>query len=327
MPDQRQPSQRSGVLLAVLAFAVFATHDALIKHLGASYSVFQIMFFSVVFGFPPISLSMSASRALDNFRPHHPYLLGARTVCMVIGMASAFYAFTTLPLAQAYAILFMTPLLITALSVPLLGEVVRLRRWVAILVGLLGVLVVLRPGTTDLELGHASALLAAVVSAFASIIVRKIGPDERSAVLVLYPLAGSLICMGLLLPLVYKPMPLEHLGLTAIVGVMAFIGQFAIVAAYSRASAALIAPMQYSQILWATLFGVLYFDEYPDIWTGAGAAIIILSGIYIVLRESTETVSDEKPVLRTTNYRNFSGLSLDPRGKRRGGIFRRSTDK
>lgn len=315
---------RSGILIAIAAFAIFATHDALIKHLGGSYAVFQIMFFSVMFGFPPIALSMSAARSLENFRPHHPWWLGARTLCTVIGMVCGFYAFTTLPLAEAYAILFATPLLITALSVPMLGEVVRLRRWIAILVGLLGVLIVLRPGATELALGHGAALVASIASSFASIIVRKIGPDERSAVLVLYPLTTTMICMAALLPFVYVPMPLPDLGLTAVIGIMAFLGQFGIIVAYKKASATLIAPMQYSQILWATLYGMLFFDEFPDIWVAVGAAVIIASGIYIVLRESKDTVSGEKPVLRTTNFRNFSGPTPDPRGKRRGGIFKRS---
>jgi len=294
------------------------------SHLGGSYAVFQIMFFSVMFGFPPIALSMSASRALDNFRPHHPWWLAARTLCNVIAMVCGFYAFTTLPLAEAYAILFATPLLITALSVPMLGEVVRLRRWIAIFVGLLGVLIVLRPGATELALGHGAALIAAIASAFASIIVRKIGPDERSAVLVLYPLTTTMIVMAALLPFVYVPMPLTDLGLTAVIGIMAFAGQFGMIAAYKKASATLIAPMQYSQILWATLYGALFFDEFPDIWVAVGAVVIIASGIYIVLRESTEAVSEETPVLRTSNYRIFSGGSLDPKGQKRRRLSKRS---
>lgn len=318
-------SQRSGIFMAIAAFALFASHDALIKFLGEQYAVFQIMFFSVLFGFPPIALSMSASRAVGNFRPLHPWWLTLRTFTMLAAQAGAFYAFSTLPLAEVYAILFATPLLITALSVPMLGEVVRLRRWIAIIVGLCGVLIVLRPGATALTLSHAAALLAAVMSAFSSIIVRKVGPDERSAVLVLYPLTATVLCMGALLPFVYEPMPLPHLGITAAIGVLAFVAQFAIIAAYKAASATLIAPMQYSQILWATLFGALFFEEFPDIWVAVGAAIIVLSGIYIVLRESREAVSDEKPVLRTTNFRYFSGPTTDPRGKKRGGIFKRKS--
>ena len=327
MSDQSTSNPQKGIFLAITAFAVFATHDALIKYLGGSYAVFQIMFFSVMFGFPPIALSMSAARALDNFRPHHPWWLAGRTLCNVIGMVCGFYAFTTLPLAEAYAILFATPLLITALSVPMLGEVVRLRRWIAILVGLAGVIIVLRPGATALELGHGAALIAAIVGALASIIVRKIGPNERSAVLVLYPLTTTMVVMGCLLPFVYVPMPLEHLGLTAVIGVFAFIGQFAIIAAYKQASATLIAPMQYSQILWATLFGMLFFSEFPDIWVAVGAVVIIASGIYIVLRESKDAVSGEKPVLRTANMRNFAGPNTDPKGQQRGGIFLRIPKK
>lgn len=309
-------SQRSGILIAVAAFAIFATHDALIKYLGMNYAVFQIMFFSVLFGFPPVALTMSAARTLDNFRPHHPWWLSLRTLTMMLAQVGAFYAFSVLPLAEVYAILFATPLLITILSVPMLGEVVRARRWIAIILGMIGVIIVLRPGATALTLGHFAALIAAIMSAVSSIIVRKIGSDERSTVLVLYPLTATVLLMAAALPFVYKPMPLDHLGITAVIGIMAFAGQFGIIAAYKRASATLIAPMQYSQILWATFFGAMFFSEYPDIWVAVGAAIIVASGIYLVLRESKETVSEETPVLRTTNFRVFSGPSTDPRGKR-----------
>lgn len=327
MPSSNANSQRTGVFLAVLAFGIFATHDALIKSLGAEYAVFQIIFFSVLFGFPPIALAMSADRAIDNFRPHHPWWLALRTGAQLIAQSCAFFAFTKLPLADVYAILFATPLLITILSVPMLGETVRLRRWVAIVIGLIGVLIVLRPGGTELTTGHLAALIAAVMSSLASIIVRKVGPDERSAVLVLYPLTASVIMMAILLPFVYTPMPVTDLGRMAIVGVLAFLGQFAIIAAYKAASATLVAPMQYSQILWATFFGVVFFNEVPDLGVALGASIIIGSGVYIVLRESTEAVSDEKPVLRSANLRYDTGPSPDPKGNRRKGIFQRSSNK
>lgn len=323
MDANSSTSQRNGVLLAILAFALFATHDAMIKSLGSNYAVFQIMFFSVLFGFPPIALAMSADRAIDNFRPHHPWWLAIRTTAQLSAQSCAFYAFTVLPLADVYAILFATPLLITALSVPMLGETVRLRRWIAILVGLVGVLIVLRPGATELTNGHLAALIAAIMSAFASIIVRKVGPGERSAVLVLYPMTASIVLMAAALPFVYEPMPLPHMGLMAVVGIFAFFGQYAIIAAYKAASATLVAPMQYSQILWATVFGAVFFNELPDVGVAIGATVIIASGLYIVLRESTESVSDKKPVLRSPNLRYDTGHSPDPKGKRRQGIFKK----
>jgi len=153
-----------GALLALLAFAIFATHDVFVKTLGASYSPVQIVFFSVLLSFPLATVMLMRDAKPGNLVPRHPWWMALRTLAASATGISAFYAFTVLPLAQTYAILFAAPLLITVLAIPILGEKVRLRRWLAVLVGLSGVLVVLRPGSTDLTLGHAAALLAAVGS-------------------------------------------------------------------------------------------------------------------------------------------------------------------
>ena len=287
-----------GALLALLAFAIYATHDVIVKFLGAVYSPFQIVFFSVMFGFPLITLMLIRDKHPGTLRPAHPWWTLTRTVAAVITGVTAFFAFATLPLAQTYAILFAMPLMITVLSIPSLGERVRLRRWMAVIVGLCGVLVVLRPGVTELALGHVAALVAAVCSAVASIIVRKIGQDERSAVLLLYPMLANFVVTGAALPFVYEPMPVLHLAGLALMSVMAFFGASLTIVAYKRAEAVVVAPMQYSQILWATLFGVLFFNEWPDVWTMVGAGIIIASGVYIVWREGRVRSSDNTPVLR-----------------------------
>jgi drug/metabolite transporter (DMT)-like permease len=211
---------------------------------------------------------------------------------------SAFYAFSGLPLAQVYARLFAAPMLITILAIPVLGEVVRLRRWIAVLVGLAGVLVVLRPGSTDLTLGHLAALAAAIGGSLASIVVRKIGNEERPVVMLLYPMMVNFVLMACALPFVYVPMPIEHLGMLAIIATFAWFARRLVIAAYQAGEAALIAPMQYSQIIWASIFGYLFFDETIDQATAIGASIIIASGMYIVLRESRGT-SENTPVLRT----------------------------
>ena len=287
-----------GALLALLAFAIFATHDVIVKTLGASYSPVQIVFFSVLFGFPLFTLMLIRDAKPGTLRPVHPWWTLTRTIAAVITGVTAFYAFSTLPLAQTYAILFAAPLLITVLSIPILGERVRLRRWAAVIVGLCGVIVVLRPGVTELTLGHAAALVAAVCSSLASIIVRKIGPDERSVVLLLYPMLANFVLMGAALPLVYVPMPITHVAGLALMSAMAFVASALMIAAYKAGEAVIVAPMQYSQILWATAFGALLFNETPDIYTGIGATIIILSGLYIVLREGTQRASENRPVLR-----------------------------
>ncbi|WP_299727960.1 DMT family transporter [uncultured Tateyamaria sp.] len=292
-------SNVKGALLSLIAFGVYATHDVFIKTLGATYSPIQLVFFSVLLSFPLATINLMRERAAATLLPVHPWWIGLRTVAAVITGFAAFYAFSNLPLTQTYAILFATPLIITVLSIPILGETVRLQRWLAVLVGLIGVIVVLRPGGTELGLGHAAALLAACTGAFASIVLRKIGGEERPVVVMLYPMVANFVVMGAMLPFVYKPMPIEHLGYLAVISVFAWVGGRVIISAYQTGEAAIVAPMQYSQILWATVYGFIFFGESLDLYTGIGAAIIIASGIFIVIRESKGGNSSNTPVLRT----------------------------
>jgi S-adenosylmethionine uptake transporter len=167
------------------------------------------------------------------------------------------------------------------------------------LVGLVGVIVVLRPGATPLTAGHLAALGAAVCSAVAAVVVRKIGNEERSAVLLLYPMMANFILMGLAMPFVYRAMPAMHLGGTVLMAALGFVGALCVIFAYRTGSAVVVAPMQYSQILWAVAYGYAFFGETPDRATAIGAAIIILSGIYVVFREETPHVSRTRPVLQS----------------------------
>ena len=285
----------AGAMLALVSFGIFATHDVVVKFLGGQYSAVQIIFFSVMFGFPLVMVMLIRDRSDGNLRPRHPWWTALRTGASVVTGVSAFYAFSVLPLAQTYAILFAAPLLITLLAIPILGEKVGIRRGIAIVVGLLGVMVVLRPGDADLSLGHAAALTAAVCSSLASVIVRKIGTDERAAVLLLYPMLANFIILGAALPLVYHPMPIQHLGMMGIIALFGFVAMLFIIQAYRRAEAVVVAPMQYSQMIWATVYGALIFDESPDLFTIVGSAIIMASGLYIVLREGTKRVSSNTP--------------------------------
>jgi drug/metabolite transporter (DMT)-like permease len=286
-----------GALLALLAFGVYASHDVVVKIMGANYSPFQLIFFSVLFGFPLALFMMMRDPNPGTLLPVHPWWIALRTGAAVVTGITAFYAFSVLPLAQVYAIVFATPLLITILAIPVLGETVRIRRWLAVIVGLCGVIVVIRPGSAELSWGHLSALVAAVGGSIASIIVRKIGAEERPVVLLLYPMVANFIVMAVALPFVYLPMPIEHLGLIALMSCMGWIGGVIIIAAYKSGEAVIVAPMQYSQIIWAAVFGLLFFDERIDRVTAVGAAIIIASGLYIVLREGRSGASTYRPVL------------------------------
>ena len=289
----------TGAALGLLAFATFSVHDVIVKQLGNSYSPFQIVFFAALLSFPLITLAMIRDHKPGTLRPKHPWWLALRSVSGSAAAIAAFYAFSTLPLSEVYAFIFASPLLITVLAIPILGETVRLRRGIAILLGLAGVLIVLRPGTSTFETGHAAALFAAFAAALNSIIVRKIGKEERGVVMIIYPMMTNLIITAMILPLVYVEIPLADLGLFAIVALLVLIAMALLVAAYTHGDAIIVAPMQYSQIIWAALFGILLFDEYPEWQTYVGVGVIMLSGIYILKREATSDVSANTPVLKT----------------------------
>ncbi|MDP3262092.1 MAG: DMT family transporter [Tabrizicola sp.] len=286
-----------GALFSLAAFGFYATHDVVVKLLGETYSSFQIIFFSGLMGFPLVTLMLMGDRRDGTLIPRHPWWTALRTVAAMVTGVMGFFAFSKLPLAQCYAIFFAMPLLITLMAIPMLGEKVGLRRGVAVIVGLIGVIIVLRPGSGDaLGIGHLAALGAAITGALTSVIVRKIGSEERSVVLMLYPMVLSFFVMGLVMPFVYVPMPIDHLALTAVMAFLGMLGALGIIAAYRIAPAVIVAPMQYSQIIWAALYGWLFFDESVDFYTWVGTAVIVASGIYIVLREQAPSVSQNRPV-------------------------------
>lgn len=292
-----QKSNLRGALLSLSAFGLFATHDVAVKVLGASYATYQIIFFSVLLSFPLVVLILMRDTDKATLIPVHPWWTALRTVAAICTGLGAFYAFTVLPLAQVYAILFAMPLLVTVLAIPIIGERVGPHRWAAIALGLVGVMVVLRPGAEPLSWGHLAALAAAFCGALASVIVRRIGADERNAVLMLYPMMANFVLMAAVMPFYYRPMPLEHLGLVAMMAVFAVIASLCLIGAYKAGDAAVVAPMQYSQIVWAAVYGLVFFDETADVMTWLGAAIVITSGVYIVLREAFGGTTEAQPVL------------------------------
>ena len=287
-----------GALLGVCAFALYATHDAVVKVLGGGDSPFQIVFFSVLLPFPLATVMLMRDGTEGHLRPVHPWWMGFRTAASVVTAACAFYAFTTLPLPQVYAILFAQPL-ITVLAIPMLAEKVGVRRGLAVVVGLVGVVIVLRPwGGTEFALGHLAALAAAALGGFASVVVRKIGSDERSLVLLLYPMVANFVVMGAAMPFVYRPMLGGDFGLVALVATLGFLATLLVITAYRSAPAGVVAPMQYSQIVWASIYGAIFFGERLDGATVLGAGIVIASGLYILFREG-RSAGSKRPTLNT----------------------------
>lgn len=290
-------SNAKAAVVALVAMAVYATHDAVIKTLGGIYPSHQILFFSQLLAFPLVAVLLLSDRKQASLRPVQPGWVALRSACVVIAGLCGFYAFSQLPMTQVYAILFATPLMVTVLSIPVLGEKVGLHRWGAVFVGLTGVMIVLRPGQAELEAGHAAALGGAAASALASVIVRKLGRSERAVVLMLWPMLGNFVLTGSMLTLAYKPMALGDLALAGMISVLGLIAGFLVIRAYRTGEATVVAPMQYSQIIWASIFGWFIFGEGLDLATLIGTAVIIASGIYIVWREGSGGRSDNRPVL------------------------------
>jgi drug/metabolite transporter (DMT)-like permease len=207
-------------------------------------------------------------------------------------------------MVQVYVLLFTTPVLISLLAIPFLGEKIHASRGISILMGFIGVIVVLRPSPENLEIGHLFGFAAALCNSSASIISRKIGNVENAAILILSPLLLSIFLSGGTLYFVYTPMPLGDLSLMFLLGVFALLGQLFILTGYRCAPAAVVAPMQYSQILWAILFGWLFFDESVDQVAVIGLVITVFSGVMIVWRETIASV--RQPVLHSRNTRSVA---------------------
>lgn len=286
----------AGAALGLGAMGAYATHDAVIKLLGASYSPLQTAFFVALLSLPVLAV-VAARRPQVSLVPRHPGWVGLRTLCMTLNVLSAMTAFALLPLTQVYAILFTMPLLITLLSVPMLGERIGPHRLAAVLLGLMGVLIVLRPGQAQLGVGHLCAIVTALCGALSAVIARRLGGSERTLVLVIWPVLLNLGICALALPFVYQPMPGADLGLAGLVALFGLIGAVLNVRAYRSAEAAVVAPMQYSQILWATLYGWLLFSELPDRATLLGITVIMGSGLYILWREARAPAA-HRPVLQ-----------------------------
>jgi len=284
-----------GALLALMSMGIYSTHDVIIKYLGGSYPALQILFFSALFSFPPIAVLLLRDPTHGTLRPRSPFWVTLRSLCIVNSGVCGFYAFSVLPLAQVYSILFASPLIITILAVPILGERVGLRRWLAVAIGLAGVLVVLRPGYVPLDLGHLAALFAALSNAMAAVVVRKLGRSERTVILILWPILGNFLLTGLSLGLAYRPMAGGDLALTGLIAMLGLAAGFLLILAYQNGEAANVAPMQYSQMLWAIAYGWLLFEEHPDRATLIGATLIIGSGLFILMREGSGT-STLRPV-------------------------------
>lgn len=246
----------------------------------------QVLFCAGSFVIPMFAGQMVLSGQTRNLWPVLPGWMALRIVVFILNGALGAYAFSVLPLAECYAIFFLMPLLVAALAALILGERMDLPRALAIMAGLVGVVVALQPGVTTLQIGHLSALAGAILGALNYLIIRRTSGAESPGVILLYPTLAQVAVLGLAMPLVWQPMTTGQVGLTFLMALELFIGGYAIVTAYRLAAAIVVAPMQYSQIAWAALFGWLLFGERIRPATALGIAVIIAAGLFLLWRSA-----------------------------------------
>ena len=254
------------------------------KLLGDAYHVLQIVFFRSLFALVPMLVPLWRE-GLSRLRTRRPVAHALRALVGIASLALYFLAYQLMPLADAYAIGYAAPLFITALSVPLLGEKVGLRRWSAVLVGFAGVLVMVRPGTAVFDVVALVPLGGALLYAVVAILVRMLSRTEASVTIVVYYALTTVLVTGLVLPLVWVTPGAGDLALLAGLGVVGGCAQLCVTEAFRQGELSVVVPLDYSAMVWAVLLGWLFWGDLPDAWIWAGMPLVIASGIYIARRE------------------------------------------
>ena len=273
-----------GIGLIVTATILFSFSDTMAKYLSQSLPVVEIAWIRYV-AFVGLAGSLDARSGPGRFRARRPALQVLRGLGLVGSAIFYMLAIRSMPMAEAAAVSFVSPVLITILSVPVLGEVVGARRWVAVVVGLLGVLVVVRPGTAAFQPAALFALLSSLCWAGASVLTRKMSVAERATTTLLWSAVTGLVVLSVMLPAEAIRPSADKLALCVVLGVVASTGQYLMVLAYRHAAASILAPFSYLQLIWATALGWLVFGAWPDFWALVGATVIVVSGLYTASRE------------------------------------------
>lgn len=274
-----------GMAYAAASYAGFATADAAIKLAGGSFAIFQVAATLSLFALLPVLLLAAGQGGLRALLPAAPGLVLLRAGLTAACGLAVWHAFASLPLAEVYALLFTAPLIATAMSALLLGEAVGWRRWSATMVGFLAVLIMVRPGFRALEPAHLLAFLGAVLGAASIVVLRRIGTRATSAS-ILFTLFTTIFLVSLPGAVAEFRMPgARDLLLQATAGLLTGLGQAGLVIATRNAPAVVVAPFQYTQMLWGIVLGALVFGNLPDVFQMTGFVLLVGSGLYTVHRE------------------------------------------
>lgn len=271
------------VLTAVTAMTVM---DAAAKWLGAGYPIVEVVFFRNFFAIPPIAILVWYGGGLSSLRTNR---LPGHALRAGFGLGAMFCFFTGLrymPLAEAISLAFAAPLFVTALSVPILKEQVGVRRWAAVIVGFLGVLIITRPGSDVLRIEALLILAAALSYACFLLVTRHLARSESTSATLFYSNAISLLVGALLLPFGWETPANSDLVIFVAMGLVGGCGSYFMVLAYRNAPVAVLAPFDYTTLILGTLLGWLIWRELPDATVFLGAAVVVACGLFIIRRET-----------------------------------------
>ena len=289
--------------------------DLAAKGLLASYSLEQFVFLRSLIGLLIFLLLARQFGGVNGLKTRRWRWHLLRTLLAVGSMFGFFYGLAHMPLVDALTLGFTAPLMVTALSVPLLGEHVGWRRWTAVVIGFVGVLIILRPGAHAIALAHVAVLFSAFFYACLAITARKLADTESSYSLSIYVVTGPLLVSVSLLGTGNWQLP-DASGwlLFAVAGSCSVIAWIGIIGGYRRAAPAMLAPFEYTALVGGALAGYLIWDEVPDRWVATGALVIIGSGLFVVYRELGDAISNR--YLRVSTAASVAALdsgAIQPR--------------
>jgi drug/metabolite transporter (DMT)-like permease len=288
VPSLRTERRRRlvGIALMCGALICFSLLDASAKWLNREMDPLLTVWWRYASSVVLVSVVINPWTHPGVLRTRRPWLQGARSLLLFVSTALNFAALQYLQLAETMSIYFFAPMVITALAGPLLGEWAGWRRWMAVIAGFIGVLVITRPGVGAFEIGHVYAICSTLCYCSYVIMTRHMAASETAESLIFYSALAPVILMSPVVPYTASlPAELFHWVILISLGFFGGFGHWLLIKAYRQATTFALAPYPYLQMVWMVFFGYVIFDQFPDRYTLSGAAIIVASGLYIVHRE------------------------------------------
>ena len=285
-----------GVSLMLLGLAIYPISDALVKHLMGTYSVQQASFLRALTRLLPLTIAVMSQGGFRKVLGTHRYKLHATRLGVNLAYTYLFmYAYSVGSLTTIYTLGYTSPFFMIVLSAIMLKERVGKEKWIAVSVGLLGVVIALRPGSGVFEMAALVVLMATFLGALNKILMRRLAETEHSLAIAIYPNVVMVIATLPLVILTWKAMPWHDWMYFSIVGVLTAAGQYAIAQALRYAQGSTLAPIDYSSFFWVVALDFLWWERSPDLYTICGAAVIVGSNLYILYRTRRE-----QSLLKTT---------------------------